>query len=398
MSAASSIAAARESAQEIPIARSSANDYSEGQNWLCRPGRVDACSIDLTATVISATGQSRIEPYVGTAQDPSFDCFYIYPTVSLQNKANSNMVQESEEFNRIRTQFARYGSVCRLYAPMYSQLTLTAMAPLVVDQRSFNPRTQLPASPAYAVGYEDVLAAWRYYLKNDNKGRGVILVGHSQGSFILLDLLRKEIDGKPLQKQLIAAHLGGVVLSVPAEKDVGGTLKSIPVCRRQGQAGCVVSWSAFPAASPPPEWSTGFGATDLPGMVNNCSNPAELSGDGSGLRPYFDSSRHVDGDPANARWPWLKNGTPISTPLVSFPALFKARCIQAGRISYLAISMTRKPDDQRTSKMPGAVYIGMTWLNSWGLHDADLEYTLGNLVKLARIQGDVWLKARSEGR
>ncbi len=34
-------------------------------------------------------------------------------------------------------------------------------------------------------GDRDVKAAWNDYLARDNKGRGVVLIGHSQGSLIL---------------------------------------------------------------------------------------------------------------------------------------------------------------------------------------------------------------------
>ena len=32
-------------------------DYSDAKTWLCRPGRQDACAIDLTTTVIAPMGR-----------------------------------------------------------------------------------------------------------------------------------------------------------------------------------------------------------------------------------------------------------------------------------------------------------------------------------------------------
>ena len=32
----------------------------------------------------------------------------------------------------------------------------------------------------------DVVAAWRHYLDHDNRGRGVVLIGHSQGTGMLV--------------------------------------------------------------------------------------------------------------------------------------------------------------------------------------------------------------------
>ena len=80
--------------------------------------------------------------------------------------------------------------------------------------------------------YDDVRDAWRYYLEHDNRGRGVVLVGHSQGSFILTELIRQEIDGKPVQSRLVSAILLGATFAVPRGKDVGGSFQHIPLCRK----------------------------------------------------------------------------------------------------------------------------------------------------------------------
>ncbi len=55
------------------------------------------------------------------------------------------------------------------------------------------------------VGYNDVLAAWNYYLQNDNKGRGVVLIGHSQGSG-RADAADQERDRR--QAHSVEGHLG----------------------------------------------------------------------------------------------------------------------------------------------------------------------------------------------
>jgi pimeloyl-ACP methyl ester carboxylesterase len=68
------------------------------------------------------------------------------------------------------------------------------------------------------VQYDDVRDAWQYYLKNDNQGRGVVLIGHSQGAFILQALVANEIDGKPVQKQLVGAYILGATFLTPKGK------------------------------------------------------------------------------------------------------------------------------------------------------------------------------------
>ena len=125
--------------------------------------------------------------------------------------------------------------------------------------------------------YADVRDAWRAYLAHDNHGRGVVLIGHSQGSILLTRLIAEEIDGKPAQTRLVAAYLAGDLgFSVPAGKDVGGTFKSIPLCRSAAQFGCALVWSTYQdgdASSP-----RFFGVNPGAGLVAACTNPAALAG------------------------------------------------------------------------------------------------------------------------
>src|SRR5678815_6071290 len=98
--------------------------------WLCRPGNHDACDIDLTTTVISANGMLTKETWAADPKAP-IDCFYVYPTVSNDQSGNSDMVANTEELNVIKAQAARFGSQCRVFAPLYRQVTLGALLSLI---------------------------------------------------------------------------------------------------------------------------------------------------------------------------------------------------------------------------------------------------------------------------
>ena len=50
--------------------------------------------------------------------------------------------------------------------------------------------------------YADVLDAWREYLARDNRGRGVVLLGHSQGTRMLRQLLRTAQRRKHIRLQV----------------------------------------------------------------------------------------------------------------------------------------------------------------------------------------------------
>src|ERR1700730_6625951 len=84
-------------------------DYSKSETWLCRPGRQDACAVDLTTTVVASCGKLTREKWAANPKAP-IDCFYVYPTVSNDPTPNSDMVAGPEELNVIRSQFARFGS------------------------------------------------------------------------------------------------------------------------------------------------------------------------------------------------------------------------------------------------------------------------------------------------
>ncbi|MDL9947370.1 DUF3089 domain-containing protein [Gordonia sp. ABSL11-1] len=78
-----------------------------------------------------------------------------------------------------------------------------------MDVRQFVYGTTNALSPN--VADRDVLAAWNAYVAQ-NTGRGVILIGHSQGAFMLRKLIREQIDPQPrvptavVVRQQLARH------------------------------------------------------------------------------------------------------------------------------------------------------------------------------------------------
>src|SRR5258708_24131629 len=157
------------------------NDYADGKTWLCRPGRQDACAIDQSTTVVAADGKLTQETWMPDPNAP-IDCFYVYPTVSTDPTPNSDMTTDPAEMNVIKQQFARFASQCRPYAPLYRQITLAGLRRVLAGGGG-------GASLVSGVQDDDVRDAFNYYLQNDNKGRGFVLVAHSQGSFILAELM-----------------------------------------------------------------------------------------------------------------------------------------------------------------------------------------------------------------
>ncbi|HEV2568871.1 DUF3089 domain-containing protein [Sphingomonas sp.] len=361
-------------------AAATAPNYADPSAWLCRPGRQDACAADQSTTVIDAKGKRTIEPIGAAAVPPKVDCFYVYPTVSTDPEDNSDLNAGAEERSVAAVQAARFQSVCRLFAPLYRQATLTSLRNAMLSGK---PRPQA----AIDLAFQDVKAAWSDYLKRDNGGRGVVLIGHSQGAGMLKRLIAEEIEDRPEAKKLVSALLIGHNVLVPKGKLVGGDLKSTPLCQSAGQTGCVVSYVSFLADSPPPE-RTLFGRAADPAMQVACTNPANLAGGAAATKPYF-VARGM-GERATPFGPWSKDGAPVTTTFVSTPGLITARCVADEKGSYLAISATPAEGDVRSSQIGGEVSYGGMVLKDWGLHLIDTNLAMGDLVALVGRQAQAW--------
>jgi Protein of unknown function (DUF3089) len=358
-----------------------ANDYSRGESWLCRPDRLGACDVDLSTTIIAENGTLTRETSKPDTNAP-IDCFYVYPTVSTDPTPNSDMTADPAELNVIRQQFARFSSKCRPYAPLYRQVTLAGL------------RTRLAGSAgggslAKGIQYDDVRDAWNYYLEHDNKGRGFVLVGHSQGSFILDELIRNEIDGKPVQSRMVSAILLGATLSVPRGKDVGGSFQHVRLCHSASQTGCVITYVSFRSTVPPPA-NTRFGKVTDPNMIAACTNPAALAG-GSG---NLDARLSVDGRTivgTTRPKPWVVPEQPIETPWVSVPGLLTAQCKSNENATYLEVTVHGNPSDPRTDDIIGDLGAAGQIQADWGLHLVDVNVAMGNLVNIVGDQAKAWL-------
>jgi hypothetical protein len=331
--------------------------YDSPDNWLCLPGRAnDLCQSDLDTTVIQPDGSTSIEPHTA-ASDPPIDCFYVYPTISGDQAMNSDLVPGPEEKTTTLNQAARLNSQCRVFAPVYRQTTLATI--------TGGPGSGGDRDAANAIADGDVLDAWRWYLANENDGRGVVLLGHSQGSSRLTKLIREQIDPDPhVRARLVAAYLPGTSVRVPDGQDVGGDFQNIPLCRAQDQTGCVVSWASFRATSPPPANSF-FGRPRGGDGVAACVSPASPAGGSAPLHSYFPAS--AADDPS------------ITTPFVSFPGLATGECVQQGGFSYLQVTLHADPG-ARVDDVPGDL------TPEWGLHLVDVNLVMGDIEDMVGQQ------------
>jgi hypothetical protein len=349
------------------------DQYAGGRHWLCHPDDADenVCDRDLTATTVAADLSTAVEEHAA-APEPAIDCFYVYPTISNDPGLNADLdPADGEEIRALVNQAARLSSVCEVYAPVYRQLTIGSL----LRRMSGEEIDEAEGEAAYETAYGDVLDAWKHYVANHNQGRGVLLIGHSQGAGMLTRLVAEEIDGvAALQERLVAAYLLGTDLAVPEGEDVGGAFDEIPLCRDADQTGCVVAYASFPASLPPGEDSL-FGKVDdpdaAPGTVSACTNPGALSGGPAPLVPYFTAEESTQA---------LQDLPAVDTPWVSLRDSLTGECVVRDGHHVLEVTVNGDPTDTRDRNLSGGLPA------NWGLHLADVNLAMGNLVALAERQ------------
>ena len=352
-----------------PQAATAAPDYAKDSMWLCLPGRADVCSTPLPTTDLNPNGYGAKE-LSPVATDPPIDCFYVYPTVSGDQGLNSDLNPGREEKLAAENQFARFAAVCRPFAPVYRQMTLSAVA-------AYSAGVNIDAAAMLA--YSDVLAAWRNYIRTRNDGRPFVLIGHSQGSLMLQLLIANEIEKDPaIAKRMKLAIMPGYDLLVPQGKLVGGTFKKTPLCSRPGETRCVMTWTSFREKNVPPAGAI-FGYADQAGMTVGCVNPAlPGSRDWVKLDSYWfaRSSLPVPGGPVQ----WSSEGPP-PTPYLHARGLVSAKCINDGQRGYLWVRTNHNLGDKRTDRIGGEVSVLGMFLPGWGMHLADLAIGQGDLIR-----------------
>ena len=170
--------------------------YSDPTHWTCRPDMTDTCDDDTSVTMINADGTTEVATFTPDPDAP-VDCFYAYPTASEDLTMNSDLIAGREKEVAYQ-QAARLSSVCRMFAPTYRSVTLAGL---------FNPPAGVDRESAWMIPFEDVKDAWNHYLANDNQGRGVILLGHSQGTGHIIRLLKEVIDSSEAQRSVLISRL-----------------------------------------------------------------------------------------------------------------------------------------------------------------------------------------------
>jgi hypothetical protein len=162
-----------------PVESFVATDYSKSTHWLTIP--------------------TTIHPV---------DIFYYYPTAWHKVDDSEPIICEIDNplmlsgsasvFARQATAFETVGNI---YAPYYRQDDAASTVALSSEEQ---------AKIVGGIPTMDATAAFDYYIKNFNKGRPYILVGHSQGAIVLSNLLSGYLKDHPAAyANMVAAYVIG---------------------------------------------------------------------------------------------------------------------------------------------------------------------------------------------
>ena len=219
----------------------------------------------------------------------------------------------------------------------------------------------------YEYEAEDVRAAWHDYLAHYNGGRGVVLIGHSDGAFLLKDLLADEYA--KFKNVFVSAILLGGNVTVDAQNRFHG----IPACTSPSELRCIVAYSSWDKTPP----SNGFGESVKPPEHILCVNPGALDGGSAPITPIFAGINPQGIVPYGSVY--------VTHHFVEFPGLYTAKCVREGSRAWLLVSRVKNSRDKRPT-----VYEALG--PHMGLHAADVNMTLADLVNLVGAQARAgWL-------
>ena len=220
-------------------------DYSEESNWAVLP-------TDTFDHFIS----------VDTGINTAVDVFFVYPTLLTSKKDDRWNYPIGDEQHRatvmktiVKYQASAFLNAGNMYMPYYRQAHIRSYHHLEGGGRD-----------ALYFAYEDIKAAFQYYLEHYNQGKGIILAGHSQGSTQLTLLIKEFFDGKNLREQLVAAFIPGIGIE-------SNQFQNIPLMNDSAQTGGFVSWNTLKRRYKTRDYKSWY-------KGRSCINPITWNGDG----------------------------------------------------------------------------------------------------------------------
>ncbi len=275
-----------------------APNYADTTNWLVLPSH------------LGAAGQHLPGLPAPSPPDTVADVFFVHPTTYFWRFGRWNAPVRLRRLRRytgrttIRNVASLFAGVGRLYAPGYRQATLY----------TFFDRKNAASQPAIDLAYNDVRAAFQYYLTHYNHGRPFILVGHSQGTYHATRLLHDFVDNNPqLRKQLVAAYLVGYQVKAIE-------YQHLPALRDSLQTGGIISWNTAVRGTDYPPYYGLLATNPLTWTFDSAAAPASLNRGGVSLS-FKRIDSHITGAQVHRGLLWVDDPHRSGYPRLHIPGL-----------------------------------------------------------------------------
>ncbi len=222
-------------------------DYFAPNNWASNAALGKYMAFDPSYTIVHPDTTMRTVVTLDYDTTSNVDIFYVYPT--HPKSAAFGPARVNPDWNvpdsihpLIELQASHYGVFGRIYAPYYRQANLaTFVSPTVTMAEQAN---------TLDTANTDVIAAFEHYMTHYNNGKLVVLVGHSQGSIMLHQMIRKFEQDLPtyqpyLDKICVSALGGYGGPSVEIGSTAGGFTENYPICQFPEDTACIMAWQCY---------------------------------------------------------------------------------------------------------------------------------------------------------
>lgn len=168
--------------------------------------------------------------YFRDGENKDADVFLLCPTVDTNDEHNMSMTDEKTKasfLGALNMERGIYEDSAQLYAPYYRQVAMNVYS---LDEKD--------SAPYFETAYEDVSAAFAYYLAHENQGRPIILAGFSQGADMCYRLLEEYFGDEALYRRLVAVY----ALGWPCTEEMVSAYPQIVPATGPDDTGVVISF------------------------------------------------------------------------------------------------------------------------------------------------------------
>ncbi|PJZ47621.1 DUF3089 domain-containing protein [Leptospira saintgironsiae] len=203
------------------------------------------------------------------------DVFFVHPTTFIKAERWNAEIGSSlivYGLSPLKMQASVFNESAKVYAPRYRQAALYSF----IDDSGNGEK-------AFEIAKKDVLSAFDHYIKHYNQGRPFFIAGHSQGSMMLIHVLKEYLDMKKVPN-FVAAYLPGWAVH-------SSEFKNLKVCKNSKDLGCYISWNSKKWGSqlsdfalPPERYVGGVCVNPVNWTQNSPETPKEEHKGGVGIQ------------------------------------------------------------------------------------------------------------------